>query len=125
MFQLTKVWVDQEPGIETIEIRYTWSPLGEPAKWDGEEEAEVLMVVPNTHPKARQAVLEIPRYLNGKDSYLLHYRYGGGGEHQQGFSPLFTEEIVAREIPYLDSEGRITEVRLLWSVNGQLDAGQA
>ncbi|TMA53562.1 MAG: hypothetical protein E6J80_11175, partial [Deltaproteobacteria bacterium] len=68
MFQLTKVWVDQEPGIETIEIRYTWSPLGEPAKWDGEEEAEVLMVVPNTHPKARQAVLEIPRYLNGQDS---------------------------------------------------------
>ncbi|HEV8712467.1 MAG TPA: hypothetical protein VGX03_06525, partial [Candidatus Binatia bacterium] len=27
------------------------------------------------------------------------------------------EEIVAREIPYVDREGRITEVRLLWGVN--------
>jgi len=117
VFQLTKVWTDQGPGIETVEIRYTWSPLGEPAKWDGEEEAEVMMVVPNTNPKARQAVLEIPRYVNGKDSYLLHYRFSGGGEHREGFSPLFAEEIVAREIPYIDTEGRITEVRLLWSVN--------
>ncbi|MBI3246222.1 MAG: hypothetical protein HYZ50_06920 [Deltaproteobacteria bacterium] len=35
MFQLTKVWIDQEPGIEMVYIRYLWSPLGEAAKWEG------------------------------------------------------------------------------------------
>ena len=118
MFQLTKVWVDPRPDIETVEIRYTWSPLGEPAKWEGEVEAEVMSVVPNTNPRVRQVVLEIPRYLNDKDSYQLHYRFESGGEHSREFSPTFAEEIVARDIPYTDNEGRITEVRLLWSVNG-------
>jgi hypothetical protein len=118
MFQLTKVWIDQEPGIEMVEIRYLWSPLGEPAKWEGQEEEEVLAVVPNTSPPVRQAVIEIPRYLNEQDSYQLHYRFVfvRGGREQ--FSPIFSEEIVAREIPYVDTEGRITEVRLLWGVNG-------
>ena len=31
---------------------------------------------------------------------------------------MFTEDIVAQEVPYVDDAGRITEVRLLWSVNG-------
>ncbi|MGH7963289.1 MAG: hypothetical protein ACRERD_15950 [Candidatus Binatia bacterium] len=118
MFQLTKIWIDQDPGLETVEIRYTWSPLGEPARWEGEEEAEIMAVVPNTSPQIRQAILEIPRSLNGKDSYQLHYRFGGGGEHKKELAQIFTEEIIAREIPYLDTEGRITEVRLLWSVDG-------
>lgn len=118
MFQLTKVWIDQEPGIDMVEIRYTWSPLGEAAKWEGEEEAEVMAVVPNTDPVVRQAVIEIPRYLNDTDSYQLHHRFVfvRGGREQ--FSPVFSEEIVAQEVPYVDREGRITEVRLLWGVNG-------
>jgi hypothetical protein len=118
MFQLTKVWVDQEPGIEMVEIRYTWSRLGEAAKWEGEEEAEVMAVVPNTTPRARQAVIEIPRYLNGQDAYQLHHRFVFVRGGREEFSPVFAEEIVAREVPYVDSEGRITEVRLLWGVNG-------
>jgi hypothetical protein len=118
MFQLTKVWTDQEPGIEMVEIRYTWSPPGESARWEGEEEEEVMAAVPNTNPRVRQAVIEIPRYLNDQDAYHLHYRFVfvRGGREQ--FSPVFTEEVVAREIPYIDREGRITEVRLLWGVNG-------
>jgi len=118
MFQLTKIWIDQDPGLETVEIRYTWSPLGEPARWEGEEEAEIMAIVPNTSPQIRQAVLEIPRTLNGKDSYHLHYRFGGGGEHKKELAQIFTEEIIAHEIPYIDTEGRITEVRILWSVDG-------
>jgi hypothetical protein len=37
---------------------------------------------------------------------------------REEFSPIFTEEIVAQEVPYVDTAGRITEVRLLWGVNG-------
>src|SRR5215510_1198778 len=101
-----------------VEIRYLWSPLREPARWEGQEEAEVLAALPGTNPVVRQAVIEIPRYLEGKDSYQLHYRFVIVRNGREEFSPIFTEEIVAREVPYLDSEGRITEMRLLWSVNG-------
>jgi hypothetical protein len=118
MFQLTKIWVDPDDKVNSVEIRYTWSPIGSEPSWTANEEAEVMMVVPGTAPRVRQAVLEIPRYLNDKDNYLLHYQFGGGGEHHAGFSNVFTEEIVAREIPYVDEEGKITEVRLLWSVDG-------
>jgi hypothetical protein len=118
MFQLTKLWVDPNERVETVEIRYTWSPIGSEPSWNLTEEAEVMTVIPGTAPRVRQAVLEIPRYLNDNDNYLLHYQFGGGGEHHAGFSKIFTEEIVAKEIPYVDQEGKITEVRLLWSVDG-------
>jgi len=118
VFQLTKTWVDQEPGIEMVEIRYTWSALGEAAKWNGQEETEVLSVVSNTNPRIRQGVIEIPRYLDNKESYQLHYRFVFVRGGREEFSPIFTEEIVAQEVPYVDTVGRITEVRLLWGVNG-------
>ena len=118
MFQLTKVWMDQDSGIQMVEIRYTWSPLGEPATWDGREEAEVMMEIPNTDPKVRQAVIEIPRYLNDQDSYQLHHRFMFVKDGREQFTQIFSEEIVSKEIPYVDQQGRITEVRLLWGVNG-------
>lgn len=118
MFQLTKVWIDQEPGIEMVEVRYAWAPLGEPAKWDGEEEEEVMAVVPHTNPRIRQAAIEIPRYLNNHDTYQLHHQFVFVRDGREQFTPVFTEEIVAREVPYVDHEGRITEVRVLWGVNG-------
>src|SRR5919106_1699937 len=118
MFQLTKIWIDQDPDIQMVEIRYTWSPVGEPPKWGGNEESEVMTVIPATDPKVRQAIIEIPRYLNDRDSYQLHHRFVFVKDGREQFSPVFSEEIVAREIPYVDTEGRITEVRLLWGVNG-------
>jgi len=118
MFQLAKVWIDSAPNPHTVEVRYTWSGLNEPPRWNGDEEAGVMAVVPNTNPQMRLAVLEIPRYLSREPNYLLHYRFGGGGEFRDGFNRDFTEEIVSREVEYVDDEGRITEVRVLWSVGG-------
>jgi hypothetical protein len=118
MFQLTKVWIDREPGIGMVEIRYLWSPLGEPARWEGQEETEVMTAIANTNPQVRQAVLEIPRYINDKDSYQLHYRFVVVRNGKEEFSPIFTDEVVAREVAYVDTEGQITEVRLLWGVDG-------
>ena len=40
MFQLTKVWVDPNDRVDSVEIRFTWSALGEPPKWQGNDEAE-------------------------------------------------------------------------------------
>ena len=100
-----------------VEVRYTWSALGEPAKWDGMEETEVMLLVPNTNPKVRQAVIEPPRYFHDNDSFLLHHRFMYVQDGRENISDAFTEEIVSREIEYLDQEGRITEVRLLWGVD--------
>ena len=105
MFQLAKVWVDNAPNTHTVEIRYTWSKLGEPPTWNGKEEAEVMSVVPNTNPSTRLAVIEIPRYFDHEPNYLLHYRFGGGGEFHEGFNRDVTEEIVSREVEYVDNEG--------------------
>src|SRR3984893_13776969 len=66
MFQLAKVWVDYVPTNHTVEIRYTWSKLDQRPRWSGDEEAEVMSVLPNTNPPTRLAVLEITRYLDKK-----------------------------------------------------------
>lgn len=121
MFQLTKLWIDPGPGVDTVEIRYTWCGHGEKPTWDGEEYAEVMWPVPDTDPTVRAAALEVPRYVGGRDSYLLAYRFGRGGEHLEGYSPVFTEEIVAQEVDYVDEDGDLTEVRVLWSVGGSND----
>jgi hypothetical protein len=118
MFQLTKVWVDPNDRVDSVEIRYTWSAIGEPATWRGDDEAEVMSIIPGTTPRVRQAAIEIPRYLDSRDNYLLHYQFGGGGEHHEGFSQIYTEEIVAHEVDYVDAEGLVTEVRVLWAVGG-------
>ncbi len=119
MFQMTKVWVDPNDRVDSVEIRYTWSPLGAAPDWaNGKDEAEVMQVVLGTNPRVRQAIVEIPRYLDNKDHYLLHYHFGGGGEHHEGFSRIYTEEIVSKEVEFIDREGQLTEVRVLWSVGG-------
>lgn len=120
MFCLTKVWVDPEPGIDTIEIRWTWSELGGHPDWDRVEESEVMQPVPGTNPTVRAADVEVPRYLDGRDTYLLHHQFSRGGEHAEGWSPIFTETIVSREIEYVDPVGDLTEVRVAWSVGGSL-----
>jgi len=119
MFQLTKVWIDPRPNFENVEIRYKWSPLGEQVTFKGDEDCEVMAAVPNTNPTVRRAILEIPRYLNDKDNYLFHYQFIPGGTQGQGpLSPIFTEEIVAREVEYVDHDGWVTEVRVVWGVEG-------
>jgi len=92
--------------------------LGEFPKFEGDEEAEVMAVVPNTNPRVRQAILEIPRYLKNKDNYSFHYQFIPGGTNRAPISPIFTEEIVAQEVVYVDNEGWATEVRVMWSVDG-------
>src|ERR1700730_5253275 len=119
MFQLTKVWVDPNDRVDSVELRFTWSALGEPPKWQGNDEAEVMSVIPSTNPKVRQAAIEIPRYLDGKDNYLLHYQFGGGGEHHAGFSQIYTEEIVSHEVAYVDSEARSHPREIPWRVAGR------
>lgn len=118
MFALAKLWTDTSPEPHPVEISYTCTEPGRLPKWAGEEDTEVMVPAADTNPAARRAIIEIPRYLNGSDRFLLHYRFGRAGAARNGLSPVFTEEICAREVEYIDHDGWLTEVRLLWSVNG-------
>lgn len=77
-----------------------------------------MAVAPNTMSRVRQAVIEILRSLADKDSYHLHHRFVFVHNGREEFSPVFTEDIVAQEVSYVDDDGRVTKIRLLWSVNG-------
>jgi hypothetical protein len=119
MFQLTKIWIDPRPDFENVEIRYKWLPLAEGVTFNGDEDSEVMAVVPNTNPRVREAIIEIPRYVKNQDNYSFHYQFLPGGTQGQGpLSPVFTEEIVAREVEYIDHDGWVTEVRVVWGVGG-------
>ncbi len=119
MFQLTKVWIDPRPDFENVEIRYQWSPPGKQVIFTGDEDSEVMAVVPNTNPRVRRAIIEIPRYLENQDHYLFHYQFIPGGTQGHGpLSTVFTEKVVAREVQYVDHEGWATELRVVWGVDG-------
>ncbi|MGH9024389.1 MAG: hypothetical protein ACRDV9_15075 [Acidimicrobiia bacterium] len=118
MFQVAKVWVDQEPDIEVVEVAHICTGFGEAARFDGRERCAVMEVVPGSDPLVRRAILEIPRFFDAGDAYLLHYRFRSGSRNGETLSPVFTEEIVSAEVEYLDLEGALDEVRVLWSVRG-------
>jgi hypothetical protein len=118
MFALTKLWTDPGPDRDPLEIVYTCTEPGQSPRWAGEEETELMTAADGANSAVRQATVEIPRYLAGKDRYLLHYRFRRPGLNGQGLSPVFTDEICAREVEYIDHEGWLTEVRVLWGVNG-------
>jgi hypothetical protein len=118
MFALAKLWTDNNSGPDPVAISYTCTEPGHLPQWQGEEDTQIMVPISDFNPAARRAIIEIPRYLNGSDRYVLHYRFGRAGENRNGLSPVFTEEIRARELEYVDHEGWLTEVRLLWSING-------
>ncbi|GAA3342017.1 hypothetical protein GCM10020358_35500 [Amorphoplanes nipponensis] len=111
VFGLRKTWVDTVPGIELVQIHYTWSPPGTPPDWAGAEEQ---VLTGGTGP-LRTAVLEVPRTVGGASDYALHHFFFVVGGAGRAASPVYTEDIVAREVTYEDPAGQYTAVGLVWS----------
>ena len=115
LFGLRKTWVDPEPGIELVQLHYAWTRPGEQPDF---EAGETRVLTPAAaSPGLRTAVLEVPRRLDGRHEYLLHHFFFvvRGTEWQS--SPVFTEEIVAREVGYRDDTGDWTSVGIGWGVS--------
>jgi hypothetical protein len=119
MFQLAKVWIDTIPNPNTVEIRYTWSDLQREATLErrgrsrgdaGRAEHESS----DAPRSARDSTLPQPQTQLSSALPLRRRRRVPRG----GFDHGFTEEIVSSEVEYIDNEGRITEVRVLWSADG-------
>jgi hypothetical protein len=113
VFGLRKTWADPGPGIAMVQIQYVWTPAGAEPDWANAEEA-VLAPEAGT-PGLRTAVLEVPRFVNGAADYALHHFFFVVGANDRTASPVFTEDVVAREITYTDESGGYTSVGLMWS----------
>src|SRR5260370_26170739 len=90
MFALTKLWIDSGSGPEAI--TYVFTEPGVAPGWEGDEDTDLMMPVAGADPALRRAIIEIPRYLGGRDRFLLHYRFGRGGRHRKRTSARFPHE---------------------------------
>lgn len=111
VFSLRKSWVDTEPGIEMVQIRYAWTPPGGQPDWDRGEEA---VLRPHDLPGLRTAVLEVPRFVDGSATYALHHFFFVARRTGQTTTAIFTEDVVASEVSYRDDGGAATSVGVSW-----------
>ena len=107
VFGLRKTWLDPGPGISLVLIHYTWSARGAQPDWAG---AEQLVLAPHAGP-LRTAVLEVPRAAGG----ALHHFYFVVGADDRTASPVFAEDVVAREVTVEDAAGAYTAAGIVWS----------
>ena len=114
-FALRRTWTDPVPGIEMVQVHYTWTPMGAEPDW---EDADTRVLTPNdAAPGLRTAVIEMPRRVQGSTDYLLHHFFFVVRGTESSSSPVFTEEIVAREIVHEDATGEWTHVGIGWGVS--------
>lgn len=146
---LKKEYFDTSDDIADVRIHYLATPLGQEPDWSqatvrSMPAGEVLKtgvgevakygpaapsVPQHVHPRLRKKVLKLPNevYDPALGAYTGHYRLHSCYEvlraGQSQFSPVFSEEIVTREVGLLDSLGIIAGTCVNWSV-GDWDAPQ-
>jgi hypothetical protein len=113
-FGLRKTWVDPGPGIEMVQLHYAWTPSGQEPDWEAGDTQ--VMTSTEGSPGVRAAVIEVPRHVEGSQEYLLHHFFFVVRGTEWTSSPVYTEEIVAREVTFEDPDGRWTHVGIAWGV---------
>ena len=112
LFGLRRTWVDTVPGIEMVQVHYAWTAPGQEPDW---EAADTRVLTPSeASPGLRTAVIEVPRAGGRGREYLLHRFFFVVTGAESSTSPVFTEEIVAREITYTGETGSWTHVGIGW-----------
>jgi hypothetical protein len=115
VFALRRAFLDPFPGIEMVQLHYAWTGLGQEPDW---EAAECRVLTPHdSSPGLRTAVIEVPRQVDGSREYLLHHFFFVVHGTESQTSPVFTEEIVVRELTYVDETGDWTHVGIGWGVS--------
>src|SRR5262245_18609449 len=148
-FYMKKTFVDNEPGIELVNLHYTWTPLGEMPNWEAHRETRAMprggvlvrgmggttldesgeMVqtaserVELPDDGTRRKVIRLPNSIpdtSAPDGYSENYAFHHyfeifrNGKREQ--SPLYTEDIVSKEVEYLDFQGSLGGMCIFWSV---------
>jgi hypothetical protein len=147
-FYMKRSFVDNEPGIELVNIHYTWTPLGELPNWEAHRETRVMprggvlvrgmggttvdesgQYVQTASERIelpddgiRRKVLRLPKAIPdpATDGYTEHYAFHHyfetfrNGKREQ--SALYTEEIVSKEVEYIDFQGTLGGMCIFWSI---------
>jgi hypothetical protein len=118
-FYLRKEWVDQRDGIEKVSIHYAVTQLAQQPHW--KEQGQVRELIPEWgHRRKRRAkVIKLPRNLDGKENYLLHYYFRTvDWDGKTCETEPFVEEIVCNDtFTFVDHWGCYTNICLYWSIN--------
>ncbi|MFF5083373.1 hypothetical protein ACFY36_40535 [Actinoplanes sp. NPDC000266] len=109
VFGLRKTWTDPGPGIAMVQAHYACSPTGAQPDWSS---AEQVVLAPGP---VRTAVFELPRSVDGSTDFSLHHFFFVVGTGDRTTSPVFAEDIVAREVVFDDVAGTYTSVGFMWS----------
>ena len=147
-FYIKRTFADAEPGIELVNIHYTWTPLGEMPKWEAYRETRMMprggvlvrgmggttldesgAYVQTAGEKIeipddgiRRKVIRLPKAIPDSaaltgftENYAFHHYFEifRNGKREQ--SPLYTEEIVSKEVEYLDFQGNLGGMCIFWS----------
>jgi hypothetical protein len=117
---LTKTWTDPDDDVDAVQIHYMWTPVGDGAFFDGTHEVR-WMTDAGGEPRRRTKVLSMPRAIWNRggwndDGYALHHYFEVFGRHGRWTSDTFTEEIVVRDLEFVDDYGGITNICIHWAV---------
>jgi len=148
-FYIKKTYVDTEPGIELVNIHYTWTPLGEMPNWEAHRETRMMPrggvlvrgmggttvaesgeYVQTANERIelpddgiRRKVIRLPKAIPDPsasagytENYAFHHYFEifRNGKREQ--SALYTEEIVSKEVEYIDFQGNLGGMCIFWSV---------
>lgn len=148
-FYIKKSYVDSEPGIELVNIHYTWTPLGEMPNWEAHRETRMMprggvlvrgmggttvdesgQYVQTASERielpddgTQRKVIRLPKAIQDPsasagytENYVFHHYFEifRNGKREQ--SSLYTEEIVSKEVEYLDFQGNLGGMCIFWSV---------
>jgi hypothetical protein len=152
-FYLKKVFVDVEPDIEHVNIHYTWTGRGCPPDWGSHRETRAmprggtffkgmggLVADESGAPQAgsaerveipddgvRRKILRLPNTVaeNGSvhDHYSFHHYFEVFRHGHSYRTRLYSEDIVTKEIEYIDYVGNVGGMCIYWSI-GDWDAPQ-
>lgn len=147
-FYIKKTFIDTEPGIELVNIHYTWTQLGEMPNWEAHRETRAMprggvlvrgmggttldesgQYVQSASERielpddgTRRKVIRLPKAIPDPatggytENYASHHYFEIFQNGRRRLSPLYTEEIVSKEIEYVDCQGNLGGMCIFWSI---------
>ncbi len=147
-FYIKRTYIDSEPGIELVNIHYTWTPRGEMPNWEAHRETRMMprggvlirgmggttvdesgQYVQTASERielpddgTRRKIIRLPKALADPsapggftENYAFHHYFEifRNGKREQ--SPLYTEEILSKEVEYIDFQGNLGGMCIFWS----------
>ena len=147
-YYIKRSFIDTLPGIDLVNIHYTWTPLGQPPNWEAHRETRAMprggtlvrgmggttidengqavqtqsevIQIPDDGVRRKIIKLpdEIPDPATGRysDNYLFHHYFEVFLNGRREQSPLYTEEVVSKEVEYIDLQGTLGGMCIYWSI---------